>query len=505
MNEFVTSSTEPSYLTSLALTAPPFSPTDSVTFFLAEQTEQRLNLLLHLVRASDKVALLFAPKGVGKSALLSQLQNNMADDVRICFINASPSIETKTLIVHCLREFGVDDNEIRLSENHLELLQQRCLSLQHLNIKPLLLIDDAEQLSEDTLVLILSWLNWQSNDHFLLQAVLTADHAMPELNTIHGRIQRVDLPALPEAELAAYLYHRLESVGYKGELPFKTNVLSYIYRKSSGNPAQINQLAHQELLGIKPTSDNTAKIRMWLKWIGVGLVVALIALALLFQDKINTLFLPTEKQLDLEPLSELIPEPEITAVIADSDSQSSEIQTNTQVEDLVDLARTNIDENPEVKLHKEDDQGRKELEALLAELAISEQKETKIEPASKPTVQAIQNRVKEVVTPLEPKDNTRSYNREEWILHQDKNNYTFQLMGSWDEKNVVEYIKKYKLKGDVAIFKSKRNGQVWYALIYGVYETKEKAQQATTSWPVTLKKLPKWLRSFDSVQQQIQK
>ncbi len=70
---------------------------------------------------------------------------------------------------------------------------------------------------------------------------------------------------------------------------------------------------------------------------------------------------------------------------------------------------------------------------------------------------------------------------------------------------MADFIDKYELSGDVAIFKSKRNGRTWYALIYGVFESKDIALRASSTWPATVKTLPKWLRGFDSVQQQLQK
>ncbi|MFW5426997.1 MAG: AAA family ATPase [Methylophagaceae bacterium] len=503
MNEFVTSLAEPNYLTSLALTAAPFSPADDTKFFFkSEQIEQRLNLLQHLIRASDKVALLFSEKGFGKSALLMQLQHVMGEDVRICLLDADLFIDPKALTLHCLQALGVDENEIRLSSDHLELLKQRCLSLQNLNIKPLLLIDNADQLSEVGLSTILGWLSWQENDQFLLQAVFTAKNAMPELNTIHGRIQRVDLPIFTEIELRAYLAHRLAAAGYQGELPFKDKVLKQIFKKSAGNPELINQLAHQELLGIKPVVGSNIFNRATLfKWLGVGLLVVSFTLLLVFQDKINTLFMPTEEKIKFDQLSEVTPESSVAMVIADSELNASEAKL---VEVPIPEESTIIEEE-KADLSAEE-QGREELETLIAELPIAETEVdanlVEDEKIVKVDARSMDN---QVLTSIEDKEITEDVNSQEWIVQQDSNYYTFQMMGSWDEEKVIDFIEKYELMDDVAIFKSKRSGRIWYALIYGAYKNKEVALQASNTWPETLKTLPKWLRRFDSVQQQIQK
>ena len=90
-----------------------------------------------------------------------------------------------------------------------------------------------------------------------------------------------------------------------------------------------------------------------------------------------------------------------------------------------------------------------------------------------------------------------------WIMQQAAEKYTFQLMGSWDKKEVSDFIEKYALTGDVAEFESLRNGRIWYALIYGVYDSKQAALNASKLWPAPLNTLPTWLRRFDSVQKQI--
>ena len=95
--------------------------------------------------------------------------------------------------------------------------------------------------------------------------------------------------------------------------------------------------------------------------------------------------------------------------------------------------------------------------------------------------------------------------QQDWIMQQQGTDYTFQLMGSWEHQDVSKFIEKYALTGDVAEFESLRNGRVWYALIYGVYDSKQAALEASNVWPAPLNTLPSWLRRFDSIQKQLTK
>lgn len=497
MSEFTTPSAEPNYIARLALQAAPFNVSvEPDIFFKGEQIEQRYHLLLHLIRASDKVGLLLAEPGLGKSTLLTQLQRNKSDDLRICRINGDTSVTSMEIIMQCLSAFGVDDNDVKFSNDHLILLKDRLSGLHQLNIKPLLLIDDIDLLSEEPLMVLLDCLSWQKNEAFLLHAVCTSKQVLPALANIHGRLQQIDLPALSEQEVSSYLDYRLKVAGYNGESVFNLKDLKQCYRQSTGIPALINQWAHQHLLGMKSTFANPIKRKInfnvgrfipLLRWLGLGLLVSTLILLLLFQDTINDLFAPemAEDMVMEKPFTNQ--EESLATVILDEDKVTSSAQAE-----------------------------RDELKSLVSELA-----EVIVEPEEvpdaisqdeiNPKAQTIETQPILVPKPaLAPKpvlktELSPAIHQKKWILQQNATDYTFQLMGSWDKQEVVAFLEKYALAGDVAEFESMRNGRVWYALIYGVYDNKQAALDASSKWPAPINTLPSWLRRFDSVQQQIKK
>jgi len=467
------SSAEPSYISRLALHSAPFSTAVELrSFFNGEQIEQRLNLLFHLARSSDKVGLLIAEQGVGKSTLLTQLQQGGGDDLRICRIDAQASLNSSTLIEQCLRTFGVDNIDANGKGEHEGLLKDRLRRLQKLNIRPLLLVDNIDIISADNLAILIDWLSWQDDDEFLLQAIFTAKRVMPELDNIHGRLQRVDLPSLTEHELDAYLMQRLETAGFKGELPFSSKELKQIYRQTLGCPAAVNQLAHQKLLGIKSTSKSAINFASLFRWFGVLLLVLSFILLLVFQDKINALFVQDKDQMDVVEQDFNVEEEPLTTVIVGEDNVTSSDQAE-----------------------------RDELVTLVSELSVAEEnlEHSTIE------LQSIEINEEAVhVSPEVPMPNSlQPTHQQDWIMAQQGSDYTFQLMGSWDHTEVIEFIEKYELSGELAEFESERNGRVWYALVYGVYDSKQIALQASSNWPEPLNTLPSWLRRFDSVQKQI--
>jgi len=481
MSSITNSAAEPSYLTRLALNSAPFNSAINVEgFYHGEQIEQRLNLLFHLLRASDKVPCVVAVEGGGKSSILTQLQHDAGDELRVYRIDAEPSLTVTTLMASCLRAFGVDEAEIAQTTDYGTVLKNRLQRLLNLNIRSVILVDNIDHMSADVVTAIFDSLSWQEEDNFLLHAVLTASKAMPEWEKLHGRSQRVELPNLTKQELPLYLMHRLVAVAYLGEIPFSEKDLKHIYRQSEGCPAKVNELAHQKLLG-RPTKQfkfpfNVRKIQSLLKWLALGLLVTSLLLLLVFQQQINTLFSGAEKEpiQQAEEFSYNEADEQLTTVIVGEDKVSSLEQA-----------------------------GREELTSLVATLP--EQEKENLEPQIK-VLEAVENNTVIDSVEVEPQlITTQAYSihQEDWIQQQQATDYTFQLMGSWEHAEVVEFIDKYALSDDTAEFQSMRNGRVWYALIYGVYPDKKRALKASQKWPAPLNTLPSWLRRFDSVQKQI--
>ena len=104
-----------------------------------------------------------------------------------------------------------------------------------------------------------------------------------------------------------------------------------------------------------------------------------------------------------------------------------------------------------------------------------------------------------VVTPAETSPTISDFLQKDWVMAQTTSHYTVQLMGSWDRDKVHEFIEQYSLVGDIAVFASMRNGQVWHVLVYGSFKNKQAALKASVGWPAPLNTLPSWLRRFHSV------
>ena len=544
---------EPKYISRLALQANPFSTeVGEAGLYLGPEIKQRLDLVLHLLRASDKIPLLYGPNGLGKTTALKALMNVGGDDLRFCFIQAEPSLTIQFMVSRCLQVFGAPQ-ESTLGSNNLQLLQQRLQQLQTLQVRPVLLIDDVSKLADPLRQQLKVWFDWQHEDKYLWRAVV-ADVAADAITLENDRIQSLMLSPIPAQETGAYLLQRLQGVGFNGDSPFNEKTLTRFHRQSNGLPAKLNRLAHQFLLGQGqarqlqlplrfkiPQSLKTPAIKLrWNKWFGLIPVAILFAMILFYQQQINDWFVADKNAIeDAEVSNDALTE-ELPLVIANEPEQLTSVAEADRLElmALLDELEQTVSE-PEADPAEFDSEVVAETEFPLAsepepenDIADSADEMTLTEEIPEESVTAVNankdeenndtdtmvsensaaqaeiNPVELNPAPAEPEkvDNSLADTElkdKQWVLQQSSTAYTFQLMGTWDREEIDRFVKKHSLTGNVAVFDSLREDKVWYALIYGVYPSQEVAIQSSKKWPSPLNKVSPWLRRYDGVQKQI--
>jgi len=92
---------------------------------------------------------------------------------------------------------------------------------------------------------------------------------------------------------------------------------------------------------------------------------------------------------------------------------------------------------------------------------------------------------------------------ESWILEQDPEDFTLQLLATHDEKLIRAYLHKHQFTEPAVYFAFQRNGKQWYAAVYGSYLEKSEAQDAVATLPPSAGKNPPWIRQFGGIQKLI--
>ena len=90
------------------------------------------------------------------------------------------------------------------------------------------------------------------------------------------------------------------------------------------------------------------------------------------------------------------------------------------------------------------------------------------------------------------------------LLEIDPELYTLQLSGLSSEQSLQAFVEKYQLpQKDVYLYKTIRNGEAWYVIIYGQFESRSLAIQAAKNRPTIINKLDTWAKKYATVHQDL--
>ena len=90
-----------------------------------------------------------------------------------------------------------------------------------------------------------------------------------------------------------------------------------------------------------------------------------------------------------------------------------------------------------------------------------------------------------------------------WLWGQDPRHYTLQLMSGKNESAIKSYIQQNKLEGKAVYFKSHKEHQTRFVLIYGTYPNRTEAQKAMRTLATSIQKSKPWTRSFASIHSEL--
>ena len=242
------------YLDYYGLTEPPFSITPNPRFlFYSTKHREVLNHMLYGIRERKGFVQITGEVGAGKStlcrALLSQLGNNYSTALIL-----NPILDADQLIRAIAVEFGLDvrglDRLETLEEINLFLLRQI-----EEGREAVLIIDEAQNLTNELLEQVRLLSNLETDDRKLLQIVLMGQPELrdrlnnPALRQLRQRITvRFHLNPLKRGELEQYVQHRLTISGGKGEPQFTFAALWRVFCYSKGVPRLVNAVCDKCLL-----------------------------------------------------------------------------------------------------------------------------------------------------------------------------------------------------------------------------------------------------------------
>jgi general secretion pathway protein A len=196
---------------------------------------------------------MIAPPGMGKTTLLYRFLEDTQGTARSVFLfDIDSECRPRDFVGYILREFGV--TPARSSSEMHKQLGETLVKETQAGRKCVIVIDEAQNLSDDVLERVRLLTNFETSQGKLLQIIFSgqsqlADKLMnPSLVQLRQRISTFcQLDLLTPEETAAYIDYRLRQAGYNGDPLFCDDALELIAEVCGGTPRTINNLCYNTL------------------------------------------------------------------------------------------------------------------------------------------------------------------------------------------------------------------------------------------------------------------
>lgn len=245
------------YLEYYGLKEPPFSITPDPRFvFLSERHRDALAHLLFGIGqgGSGGFVQLTGEVGTGKTTLSRLLLEQLPENTRVALV-LNPRLSPAELLETICEELHLDLEDKHGSLKALvDVLNHYLLEAYAQGLRVVLIVDEAQNLSVESLEQVRLLTNLETSTQKLLQIVLIGQ---PELRTMLARedlrqlaqriTARYHLTPLDAAETEAYLRHRFAVAGGV-RFPFTANAIKRIHAHARGVPRLINVIAERALL-----------------------------------------------------------------------------------------------------------------------------------------------------------------------------------------------------------------------------------------------------------------
>lgn len=261
------------YLEYYRLKEPPFDITPNPKFlFYSAKHREAFNHLLYGIRERKGFVQLTGEVGAGKTtlcrAMLEQLHEQQLKGHYATALILNPVLDADGLMKAIAMEFGLVVKGMDRLET-VAVINHYLLKLVEQDRDAVLIIDEAQDLTDELLEQVRLLSNLETDDRKLLQIVLMGQPELrdrlnnPRLRQLRQRITvRYHLAPLNRADVRRYVEHRLQISGANGSPYFTAPALWRIFRYSRGIPRLVNAACDKAMLA--GFVNQSERINYWL-------------------------------------------------------------------------------------------------------------------------------------------------------------------------------------------------------------------------------------------------
>jgi general secretion pathway protein A len=242
------------YLSFYGLREAPFAPTPDPKFlFQSARHREALAQLIYGVRERKGFIVLTGEIGTGKTTLLRTLLERLNADTPVAYVHNS-ALDIEGLLEYVLQDWGVKSAAATHAQRLFEL-NEFLISQHEKGASPVLVIDEAQNLSVPTLEAVRMLSNFETTNQKLMQILLVGQPELrdkldlPELRQLKQRVGlRCHIAPLSPEETRLYIRHRLRIAGAADAGIFTDAAIQKIADYSRGTPRVINIVCDHCLL-----------------------------------------------------------------------------------------------------------------------------------------------------------------------------------------------------------------------------------------------------------------
>lgn len=543
-------SAEDSLLNYYQLDHDPFAARVPNFKFYPAQRKTILGQLHHLARHSQLMLLITGPKGSGKTLLRQALIASInKETVKIVSVTAKDCPSVNDVLRLLAKELSIQEITVVAVIEQIKILFNKGISFYFM-------IDDADQLSDDVIQLLLNLVDEQLTG---LRIFLFARPSLLDKldSSVISKEVTFNLPLTPYSleETKEYLTLRLEGAGQSLAI-FSNEQIMYIYTQSGGWPGIINQVAKDCLienmqmqeLTAEPDIDNErvqqrpkrvstmSKLPLSNRNLAIlGIVVVCLVVILFISNKKTPKTEPTTTSvttIDNQTISSIPAEGEgettqtipVPNVSSDEPVNSPTEPANSSANNIPpapiadEPTKPNASNGVPVADNKTVNTTSKSVTTAISTTNnISNKNEavgatnTRSETITNKTTKNITSNSNKNTSVTNPKTTPKSASSTRlestnktgnaWYKSQQGAHFTIQVAVARNEKAAKEALSKHG--SNYRYFKRSRSGKVDYVITYGDFDKRSDAQNAIKKLPAAIQQSKPWVRTFASIRQEL--
>ncbi|MGD8228454.1 MAG: AAA family ATPase [Desulfobacteraceae bacterium] len=220
-------------------------------FYLSKSHEEALTRLLYAAKMRKGGAMLSGEIGCGKTTLTKVCVQELPQEKFDIGLIINPKLEPVEFLQEVLYQLhvtDVPDTKVKC----LKLLNERMIENMKVDRETVLMVDEAQLLTKETLEEIRLLLNFQLEDRFLITIILLGQPELQEkirgVQQLNQRIAlKYHLAPFDFTDTAQYVDFRQKKAG-RTETAFSREAIERVYENTQGVPRKINNLCDLALL-----------------------------------------------------------------------------------------------------------------------------------------------------------------------------------------------------------------------------------------------------------------